>query len=193
MRMILNRVQPAGQVTRQHIIEILKQIKGCEPASIVSLPGGWCSRREYTKLIIVRKMKEDFVEFCYPIDMNENQYYFDAIGLTLKIVRLSVSDIKEVKTDPMTALLDADSLQGSLVVRSRQPGDMFCPLGQRKAQKLKNFFIHQKIHRYKRHKIALLAQDKIILWVMGIRIADSVKVDKHTKSIIKIEASGQTD
>jgi tRNA(Ile)-lysidine synthase len=54
-------------------------------------------------------------------------------------------------------------------------------------QKVKDFFINQKIPRCSRGRCPiLLSRDKII-WIAGHRIGDSVKVTDATGDILKVE------
>ncbi|MFC1894274.1 tRNA lysidine(34) synthetase TilS, partial [Chloroflexota bacterium] len=53
-----------------------------------------------------------------------------------------------------------------LVVRSRQRGDRFQPLGMSQTKKLNEFMIDAKIPRPWRHQVPLVCSLKHILWVV---------------------------
>ena len=76
---------------------------------------------------------------------------------------------------------------GDLVLRTRQPGDRFVPLGMRGEKKLKDFFIDEKVPREERDEILLLCDSLHILWVVGYRIDDRVKVSPSTERVLRIE------
>jgi tRNA(Ile)-lysidine synthase len=55
-------------------------------------------------------------------------------------------------------------------------------------QKIKDFFINQKIPLERRESIPLLVdQTGKILWVVGLRLSEEVKVIPQTKKVLKIE------
>ena len=85
------------------------------------------------------------------------------------------------------AYLDLDKTGPKLVVRGRQPGDKFQPLGMSQPKKLNEFMIDAKIPRSWRHQIPLVCSPKHILWVVGWRIDERVKVTANTKQALCLE------
>ena len=83
-----------------------------------------------------------------------------------------------------TAHLDLDKAGDKLTVRSRQRGDRFQPLGMSQPKKLGEFMIDAKIPQAWRGRIPIVCSQKHILWVVGWRIDDRVKVTKNTKRIL---------
>jgi tRNA(Ile)-lysidine synthase len=73
------------------------------------------------------------------------------------------------------------------MVRSLRQGDRFRPLGMAGSQKLKTFFINQKVPRSKRHGCPILLSGDRIVWVGGYRIDDSAKVTEKTKRVLTAE------
>ncbi len=88
---------------------------------------------------------------------------------------------------PAVALMDYQRLQFPLKMRNFRPGDRFQPLGVRGEQKLKEFFIDHKIPRFERPGILLLVSGEKIVWVVGHRISNQVRVSDQTKEVLKIE------
>jgi tRNA(Ile)-lysidine synthase len=78
-----------------------------------------------------------------------------------------------------SAVLDRDSLGGSLWVRSRIPGDRFQPLGMSQSKKLQDFLVDSKIPRQWRDRVPLVISPRGIVWVVGWRIAEWAKVRDH--------------
>ncbi|MBW1650606.1 MAG: tRNA lysidine(34) synthetase TilS [Deltaproteobacteria bacterium] len=82
---------------------------------------------------------------------------------------------------------DADKIQFPLTIRNFRNGDKFIPLGMTGSQKLKKFFINNKIPANKRKKCSIvLSKDKII-WIAGFRAANTCRITEKTKNIIKGE------
>ncbi|RMF04864.1 MAG: tRNA lysidine(34) synthetase TilS [Chloroflexi bacterium] len=83
------------------------------------------------------------------------------------------------------AYLDADVAGEPLTLRTRQPGDVFCPLGMAgHRQKLNEFMINQKIPAHRRPHIPLLAAGKQVLWVCGFRPDERAQIKSNTKQVL---------
>jgi len=80
-----------------------------------------------------------------------------------------------------------DLLSFPVVVRNFKLGDRFRPLGMSGSQKLKKFFINNKIARAERTMCPLLVSNGSIIWIAGHRMSDTVKVKPSTRKILKGE------
>jgi len=87
----------------------------------------------------------------------------------------------------LTAYFDLDRASNKLVVRSRQPGDRFQPLGMSQPKKLGEFMIDAKIPHSWRERVPLVCSPQQILWVVGWRIDDRVKVTRDTSKILCVK------
>jgi len=87
-------------------------------------------------------------------------------------------------TNLYTAYLDLDEVSGEVVVRCRQPGDRFQPLGMSQPKLLGEFMIDARIPRAWRQRIPIVCSPQHILWVIGWRIDDRVKVTENTKQVL---------
>jgi len=83
-----------------------------------------------------------------------------------------------------TAYFDLGKTGDKLVARPRQRGDRFQPLGMSQPKKLGEFMIDAKIPRAWRQRIPIVCSPQHILWVVGWRIDDRVKVTDNTKQIL---------
>ena len=88
-----------------------------------------------------------------------------------------------------TKWFDYDKIQGALSVRTRQTGDYFLlPGGGRKT--VKSYMIDQKIPAGIRDRIFLLAEGSHVLWIIGWRISEGVKITSQTRRILQVHVSG---
>jgi tRNA(Ile)-lysidine synthase len=88
------------------------------------------------------------------------------------------------KDEDFTAYFDLDKTGDKLLVRPRRPGDRFQPLGMSQPKKLGEFMIDSKIPSAWRQRIPLVCSLQHILWVVGWRIDERVKVTDTTKQIL---------
>lgn len=96
----------------------------------------------------------------------------------------------EIPKKIYTKWFDYDIIKEGFCIRTRRSGDYFISdvLGHRK--KLKEYFIDEKIPLSERDKRWLLAKDREVLWLIGGRISEHVKVSQKTKRIIEITYDG---
>ena len=86
--------------------------------------------------------------------------------------------------ESLTAYFDLDKAGDKLIVRNRQPGDSFQPLGMAQPKRLGEFMIDAKIPQSWRQRIPIVCSPAQILWVVGWRIDDRVKVTENTKQVL---------
>ena len=98
--------------------------------------------------------------------------------------RTSIEELKYTKW------LDYDKID-DVVVRTRQKGDYIVIDGDGATKKLKKYFIDEKIPRRERDEVLLVADGNHILWVVGYRISEDVKVTPDTKKVVKLEYKGE--
>jgi tRNA(Ile)-lysidine synthase len=89
--------------------------------------------------------------------------------------------------NPCVEHFDYEKIVFPLRIRYYQSGDNIVPLGMQHSKKLKTLFIDQKIPNSLRKSIPLLADAKSLLWIMGVRMHDRVKVTQSTKTVLRVE------
>ena len=92
-----------------------------------------------------------------------------------------------LKGRSLTAYFDLDKTGDKITVRSRRSGDRFQPLGMSQPKKLGEFMIDAKIPRAWRGRIPIVCSPKHILWAVGWRIDERVKVTEETKQILCLQ------
>ncbi len=88
---------------------------------------------------------------------------------------------------PGTVCLDGEQVRMPLSIRYFQPGDRFWPHGGPGTRKLQDFWVDNKIPRWLRPHIPLVLSDGQIIWVMGLRLAEPVKVTPTTKEVLSLK------
>ena len=114
--------------------------------------------------------------------------HINETGVKLKFSIVdSGSELDIYSSEPGTVFLDMDRVNFPITVRNIRPGDRFTPLGMAGSQKVKSFFINNKVSRHKRLLCPVLESRERIIWLAGYRISDSAKVTSETVKILKIE------
>ncbi len=88
-----------------------------------------------------------------------------------------------IKND-FTAHFDLAKTGDKLIVRPRRRGDRFHPLGLPQPKKLGEFMIDAKIPQAWRQHIPIVCSPEQVVWVVGWRLDDRVKVSQKTKQVL---------
>lgn len=89
-----------------------------------------------------------------------------------------------------TKWMDYDKIKDSFCIRTRENGDFFISDAKGHRKKLKTYFIDEKIPSDKRNGMWLLTQGSQVMWIVGGRISEHVKVSAETKTILEIQYIG---
>lgn len=106
-----------------------------------------------------------------------------AFSVELNEARALIKDL----SSPLIEQIDAGKVQLSkLSVRYPRSNDMFWPLGAKKPVLLSDFLKKQGLLDLERRYTPLICSGDQIIWVCGVRISDSVKVDSTTKTFLSM-------
>ena len=109
--------------------------------------------------------------------------------LTGQMIEIAVNPVSQEswRGNHVHMNFDAATFSHTLVLRTWQPGDQFCPLGLGgKRKKLKNFFSDMKLERSQRERIPLLVAPEGILWVGGYRADHRFRVTESTREVLTV-------
>lgn len=92
--------------------------------------------------------------------------------------------------DKNCAYVDANSLIFPLILRFREDGDRFKPLGMKSFKKLSDFFVDEKVPLPQKNKVPLLVNGNgEVIWVVGMRQDERYKLTATTKKVAIFELS----
>lgn len=92
----------------------------------------------------------------------------------------------ELTANGAIAIMDLDKLEFPLVWRYWKEGDRFVPLGMTSHKKLSDFLVDEKISLPDKDQVTVIESGGKIVWVVGRRISDEVKVTGSTMRILAI-------
>ncbi|WP_343531274.1 tRNA lysidine(34) synthetase TilS [Pedobacter sp.] len=110
-----------------------------------------------------------------------------SIGFDQRI-KLRFAEESIFNGDKNVAHVDANLLVFPLVIRYRQDGDKFIPLGMKSQKKLSNFLVDEKVPLPQKAKVPLLINGNgEMIWVAGLRQDERYKVRTTTKKVAIFE------
>ena len=79
------------------------------------------------------------------------------------------------------------TLYAGLVLRTRQPGDVYCPAGRSVHNRLRKWMNEAGIPAQMRDQLPLLAAGSEVLWVCGAGFAEGLAPDEDTAQVLQME------
>jgi len=175
----------AKDIEMRHIEEMMSALN--KPAGKrLSLPGGLIFSLEYNRYLLASDSAA-----LSPFPILKGEFQLKIPGETVlqgwRIEAAIINREEMPEKDNFIAYLDWSKTSDRLVVRSRRRGDRFQPLGLAQPKKLNEFMIDAKIPRAWRQRIPIVCSPSQILWVVGWRIDERVKVGEDTKRILYLK------
>jgi len=122
------------------------------------------------------------VELKFPGQTRFGQYLIDA-----KIVPVQAPDeSRSAGKFNWTECLDLDKINLPLMVRLRQRGDRFVPLGMHAEKRLGKFMTAARVPCDVRDSIVIVADREKIVWLCPVRIGELVKLTSQTQRILRL-------
>ncbi len=92
------------------------------------------------------------------------------------------------------AAFDYDKIALPLFLRSRRPGDRFCPAGMAgKSKKLQDYLVDEKVPRLSRDAVPILSTRDAILWVVGHRTDGRFLPTDETRKALVVRVKRLSD
>lgn len=172
--------------------EALERAASLQP---VDLAGGLKTYREggslYLTADIDRLPSRNWPQLGEPFTIEKSGSFDLGNGWRMNCQQISAGTMPAgvaANADPWAAWLDGGLAARKLHVRSPLSGDRFEPLGMpRQSVKITDLFINLKIPKRLRAHWPLVCAGDVIVWVPGLRLAESCKVSRATREAIKLE------
>ncbi|MEA3438043.1 MAG: tRNA lysidine(34) synthetase TilS [Thermodesulfobacteriota bacterium] len=190
------------RITFSHIVSIIKLLERVPAFGSLDLPGTITVIRKEDTLYISSGEKvrpkigshSENIErplFEYTIrepGLKPESLCIKETGFRLRFSVISAKKIAKIQSaGQQVAFFDMNSLDFPLFVRNFRHGDRFTPFGMTGSQKLKKFFINNKISRTKRASCPVLLSANKIIWVAGYRQDEFGKVTQSTGNVLKVQ------
>jgi len=212
VRLALDRILGDTRDIEANHIEAIRSLLTKPVGKRILLPHGIICQGEYDELVITSAAKyAQLLSSLCPFPPSQGEFRLKVPGETVlpgwkviaSIVQRQAASLSLRGTFPLprrerikvrvksrsnlAAELDLSKVGTELFIRKRQSGDRFQPLGMDMPKKLQDFMVDAKIPLTWRGRIPIVCSPEQIVWVVGWRIDDRVKVTGASKELLHIE------
>ncbi|HJB47454.1 MAG TPA: tRNA lysidine(34) synthetase TilS [Candidatus Mediterraneibacter surreyensis] len=171
-----------------HISEVLELLDR-QAGRTVDLPGKVTAERVYSGIEIRRQEEPD--EKTVEIRLNIPGVTFvpdKNMRITCRLLTgFDRKDAEDMPQKSYTKWIDYDIIKCNLSVRTRRSGDYLTVDEKGSRQKLKSYFINEKVPRRERERLVLIADGSEIVWIPGVRMSKRYQVGDNTETVLEIK------
>ena len=179
VRMLLSRAAKREKDIEAVHVRSVEALTQMQSGRKISLPYGLCAERRYGEVHIYRETEKK----------NPARTGWSREDVSFRVFSCEKMPDSFPQT-PYTKWFDYDIIKNSVVIRNRQPGDYITIDDQGNTQKIKKFFINEKIPNRDRDHVLLVADGSHIMWIVGYRQDKSYQVSEQTRRILEIRING---
>ncbi len=192
LRQLLDKFgAPLGKFNQRHFTRLssmLEKSKIQNPKCKIGLPG--CVVRRRGNLIELRRTVES-AEAPFPVDLKipgVTELAEWSGRIEAEAIDGPTFDLRQFVAGKSAheEVMDGERIEGAVRVRAWRFGDRFHPLGASGKKKLQDFFTDVKVPEGERRFIPIIEDVKGILWVVGFRLVERVRVTAQTRRILKM-------
>ncbi|MPZ50091.1 MAG: tRNA lysidine(34) synthetase TilS [Dehalococcoidia bacterium] len=165
----------AQGVAETHIAALERLALQGRTGDAIDLPRGVVTRLTRESLELrhrtgLESLPEESVTLDVP---GEAQFGF----LSINAIQVEATPRVETRTTAWSTSveLDAGAMDATLTVRRWRPGDRIQPLGMEGTKKLQDLFVDERVARTERNRVPVFENERGLLWVGGLRIAEWAK------------------
>lgn len=159
-------------------VRLMDELMGKQVGRKLTLPYDMSAQRCYEGILL----KKEADEKAHMEDVQKAH-------MTTRIIERT-PEMTTFPETPYTKWFDCDIIKNTVKIRHRMAGDYLSIDRHGRTQKLKQYFINEKIPQKKRDRIWLVADGHHIMWVVGYRQNQMYQVTEKTKRILEIEVDG---
>jgi tRNA(Ile)-lysidine synthase len=154
------------------------------------LPDGFCARTEYGNLIFEKspvkqtKPQEESAELEIPGEVR-----FADCRIETELIDAQDFEIETFKKEKtcLAECFDLDKICLPLIVRRRQRGDRFWPMGLPGEKRIGKFITAARLPRRSREKLFVVADKEKIIWLAPLRAGEETRITDETKKILRLQ------
>ena len=176
-------------LTQGHYERILQLARQNISGKRIELPDGFVVWREYGKLIFEKPStlsKQTRKSVCLKIPSRAK---FGDYQIEATVLDVGKCDIEKFRAEKSNFIewFDLDKVNLPLVVRFREDGDRFWPLGLGGEKRVGKFLTAARVPQEIRQKLLVVADSEKIIWLWPIRMCQHAKITSETQKIFQLQ------
>jgi tRNA(Ile)-lysidine synthase len=187
---------PRGQLTAQHVQQVLHLATEGHSGNRIQLPAGIVVERSFDRLIFsspgesaARETPQAAPTYEYSVELPQRGTADVTVAEIRRRVRLKLIDWPAPASDTRASevALDAELLRPPLVLRNWRPGDAYRPCGSRSVRKLKRLFLDRRVDVRERAGWPVLTSAGRVAWASGMPAAAEFAARPETRAGLLID------
>jgi tRNA(Ile)-lysidine synthase len=188
---LVNAAEAERDIQKVHI-EGVEELFGRHSGRSLDLPYGVKAVRDYEGVMLTKQRER--------ADRSFSPKELIVPGIT-KIPELNLSicckimentnefSLEEVPQKAYTKWFDYDIMKNNLTIRTRKSKDSIIIDKAGRKQKIKSYFINQKVPPKVREELPLIADAGQIVWIVGYRMSSAYQITGQTRRILEIKVT----
>jgi tRNA(Ile)-lysidine synthase len=204
IRELYHSLLPHGNLSYQHVESVLSFLRYSQSGKEIVLPGGvkvwfefdqfFMGWREFENLLT-----PEMIEVPGEKTVHSGELQLSVIirrHLIKEPLRFSRNDLSlgqiwdsfsSGRMLECSEYFDGEKIQGPVMIRSRQSGDFYDPIGLGGFKKAKEILIDEKVPLHLRNHVPFFVSNGKIFWIGGYRVSESFKVQPDTQEILEVQ------
>ncbi|RDY21375.1 tRNA lysidine(34) synthetase TilS, partial [Criibacterium bergeronii] len=137
-------------------------------------------------IFTTREINNEQITYRYKIEP-EGYTFIDEIKMGVRTSIMDKKDSLNLPTSQFAKVFDYDKIKGDIILRNREAGDKYKPIGLKGTKKVKDILIEKKVLPQDKYKYPVLCDENGIMWLYDYRIDENYKIDENTKKVIRIQ------
>ena len=171
----LSSYMPMKKDVSQYHIDAVSSLIGSTEEKYVNLPFGYRARINSNAILVEDLSMDVGADLAKSLDEKR---------LKVRVFDRTTEDIT-FPVSTYTKWVDYDKIKGNLALRGRQPGDYMSIAGGH-TKKVSDIFIDAKVPKSDRDEVPLVCDDEHVIWAVGYKLSEDVKLTDTTVKIIEI-------
>lgn len=170
-------------------VETVESLFSKQSGRRIDLPYRLIAVRTYQGIEIKQKRQQEEELSERKIPLQNTEFVWENYQIQVRIFE-KPEDSMVLPKKVYTKWFDYDILNESVCIRGRKTGDRIVIDKAGNSQKLKQYFINEKIPADIRSQIPIISEGANVLWVVGYRQSKAYQVTEQTKKILEIKING---
>lgn len=173
-------------------VEAVVNLLGKQSGRSLDLPYGVSAVRNYGGMVLKKQQSPSGTKHIFQPLKIPGMTSIPELNLTIcsRILEKTADfSVNQIPQKTYTKWFDYDIIKGNLIVRTRQAGDCIVIDKAGRQQKIKSYFINEKIPADKRDSLPMIADASQIVWILGYRMSSAYQVTDKTRQVLEIKVT----